>query len=197
MPADHVADVVALLGIDRHDVVQAAGLGSTSLSVGNARRLFQIVRRQEAEQAAAQVDAPPRRLRRRNGSRPNAPCAHRRPPSASAVISSPVTCLMTCGPVMNIWALTRLDDEVGQGRGIRCAAGTGSADQRDLRHGAGQQDVGVEDLAVAGQRVDPFLDASAAGVVDEDEGAAGLQRPVHHVGDFQRVHFAGRAAQGR
>ena len=27
------------------------------------------------------------------------------PPSASAVICSPVTCLMTWGPVMNIWAL--------------------------------------------------------------------------------------------
>ena len=26
------------------------------------------------------------------------------PPSASAVICSPVTCLMTWGPVMNIWA---------------------------------------------------------------------------------------------
>ena len=40
------------------------------------------------------------------------------PPSASAVICSPVTCLMTCGPVMNIWAWPRLDDEVGQRRGV-------------------------------------------------------------------------------
>ena len=64
-----------------------------------------------------------------------------------------------------------------------------------LRHDAREHHVVVEHLAVAGERIDALLHAGAAGVVDEDERAAGLQRSRHRVGDFQRVDFARRAAQ--
>ena len=114
------------------------------------------------------------------------------PPSASAVTVSPVTCLMTCGPVMNICALrVWMMKSVSAGT-VGGAAGAGAADQRDLRHRPGEHDVGVEDAAVAGQRVDALLHARAAGVVDEDERAAGLQRQLHHVGDLLAVDLAGR-----
>ena len=117
------------------------------------------------------------------------------PPRASAVICSPVTCLMTCGPVMNIWAWrVWMMKSVRAGR-VGGPAGTGAADERNLRHRAGEHDVGVEDPAVAGQRVDALLDAGAAGVVDEDERAAALERQLHHVGDLEGVDLAGGAAE--
>ncbi len=91
--------------------------------------------------------------------------------------------------------LARLDDEVGEGGRVGGAAGAGAADERDLRHGAGEHDVGVEDAAVAGQRVDALLNAGAAGVVDEDERAAALEGQLHHVGDLEGVDLAGGAAE--
>ena len=93
--------------------------------------------------------------------------------------------------------LARLNDEIGQRRAVGRAARARSADQRDLRHRAGQHHVGVEDLAIAGERIDAFLHARAARIVDEDERRAGLQRLLHDLGDFDGVHFAGRTAGHR
>ncbi len=91
--------------------------------------------------------------------------------------------------------LARLDDEVGQGRGVDRATGAGAGDDGDLRHDARQEDILVEHLAVAGQRVDTLLDAGATRVVDEDEGCARLERRVHRLGDLDVVHLA-RGATG-
>jgi hypothetical protein len=91
--------------------------------------------------------------------------------------------------------LAGLDDEVGQGRAVGRAAGAGAADEGDLRHGAGEHHVRVEDLAVAGERVDALLHPRAARVVDEDEGGAGLERLQHDLGDLDRVDLARRAAR--
>jgi hypothetical protein len=71
----------------------------------------------------------------------------------------------------HVRVLARHDDEVHQRRRIGGAAGAGAADdQRDLRHHAGEQHVGVEDVAVAGEGVDALLDARAAGVLEGDDG---------------------------
>src|SRR5205823_2913203 len=99
------------------------------------------------------------------------------------------------GPGDEHLGLARLNDEVGQRGGVGGAAGAGAADDRDLGHGAGEHDVGVEDTAVAGQRVDALLDAGAAGVVEEHERAAALERQLHHVGDLVGVDLAGGAAE--
>ena len=72
--------------------------------------------------------------------------------------------------------LVRLNDEIGQRRTVGRAARARSADQRDLRHRSGEHHVVVEDAPVAGEAVDAFLHARAAGIIDEDERAAGLQR---------------------
>jgi len=101
---------------------------------------------------------------------------------------------MTCGPVMKSWAWRVWMMKSVSAGAIGRAAGARPADQRDLRHHARQQHVGVEDLAVARQRVDAFLHARAARVVDEDEGRAGLQGHVHDVGDLLGVRLARRAA---
>ena len=66
------------------------------------------------------------------------------------------------------------DDEVHQRRRIGRAAGAGSGDDRDLRHDPRQQHVVVEDAAIAGQRVDPFLDPGPAGVLEGDQRDAEL-----------------------
>ena len=81
-----------------------SGLGSTLLSDGDRGRVLEVVRGQEAEQPAAEVEGLLVVLGDEVDDARSAPCGRRRPPSASAVICSPVTCLMTCGPVMNIWA---------------------------------------------------------------------------------------------
>ena len=54
------------------------------------------------------------------------------------------------------------DREVRNGRRIDRAARTRTHDQRDLRHNSGGQGVAQEDIGVAAQRDDSFLDACAA-----------------------------------
>ena len=51
--------------------------------------------------------------------------------------------------------LARLNDEIGERRAVRRPARARTADQRDLRHRAGKHHVGVEHLAVAGERSMP------------------------------------------
>ena len=175
-------------------ILASSGLGSTLLSGGTrggSSRLFEgrkLSRRRQIWIASWSSSA-------MKWITPECAMWASAPPRASAVICSPVTCLMTCGPVMNIWAWrVWMMKSVSAGR-VGGAAGAGAADQRDLRHGPGELDVGVEDPAVAGERVDALLDAGPARVVDEDERAAGVQRLLHHVGDLVRVDLAGRAAQ--
>ena len=57
--------------------------------------------------------------------------------------------------------------------------------------------VAAEDLAVQAERDDALLDAGAAGVVDADDRAAGLQREVHDLDDLLAVDLAERAAEDR
>ncbi len=58
------------------------------------------------------------------------------------------------------------DDEVHQRRRIRGATSTRTTDDSDLRDDAGQLNVAVEDLAIAGQGVDAFLDSSPSGILE-------------------------------
>ncbi len=88
-------------------------------------------------------------------------------------------------------------DEVGHRRRVDGAAGARPHDERDLRDHAGALNVPPEDLRVAGERDDAFLDARAAGVVDPDHGAAVLRRQVHHLADLLGEHLAQRAAEDR
>src|SRR5262249_55131728 len=46
-------------------------------------------------------------------------------------------------------------------------------------------------------RVDPLLDACPAGIVDENERAAGLESPLHDLGYFEGVDFSCGAAEHR
>ena len=74
--------------------------------------------------------------------------------------------------------------EVSQGGGVYGSAGAGAEDAADLRDDAGSEDVAFEDLAIAGEGVDAFLDARAAAVVQSDDRGAVLNGQVHHLADF-------------
>ena len=86
------------------------------------------------------------------------------------------------------------EDEVGDAGGVDRAAGAGAQDHRDLGDAAGGPGIAIEDVAVAGQRVDALLDARAAGVVYGDEGAFFAHGPVQAHGDVFAVLQAQRAA---
>ena len=86
------------------------------------------------------------------------------------------------------------EDEIGEGGGVDRASGAGAKDDRDLGDDPGGPRVAVEDLAVAGQRIDAFLDAGAAGVVDADERDAHLDGVIHDLGDLAGVHQPERSA---
>ena len=74
--------------------------------------------------------------------------------------------------------------EVREGGGVHRAAGAGTEDAAHLRHHARSEDVALEDLAEAGEGVDAFLDAGAAGIIQADDGRAGADRQVHHLADL-------------
>jgi predicted transcriptional regulator len=67
-------------------------------------------------------------------------------------------------------------------------------DHRDLRHHARRERVAEEDVGVAAERHDAFLDARAAGVVEADHGRAVAHREVHDLADLLRVRLGERAA---
>ena len=86
--------------------------------------------------------------------------------------------------------LARHDDEVHQRRRVGGTASTGAADDGDLGDDAGEQDVGVEDVAVTGEGVNAFLDTGAAGVLEGDDRDADLDGVAHDAGDLARLHLA-------
>ncbi len=87
--------------------------------------------------------------------------------------------------------------EVGDRGGVDRAARAGAHDQRDLRDHPGGVHIAAEDLAVQAERDDALLDPGAAGVVDADDRAAGLQREVHDLDDLLAEDLAERAAEDR
>jgi len=86
-------------------------------------------------------------------------------------------------------------DEVRDRRGVDGAAGARAHDAADLRDDSARERVAEEDVRVAGERLDAFLDPRAAGVVEPDHGRADLHREVHHLADLLGVGSGERAAE--
>src|SRR4029079_13042235 len=63
------------------------------------------------------------------------------------------------------------------------------------RHDPRGQRVAQEDVGVAAERGDAFLDTGAARVVEADDGSAVLDRQVHHLADLLGVGLRQRAAE--
>ena len=83
----------------------------------------------------------------------------------------------------------RLDheDEVGDGGRVDGAARAGSHDGGDLGDDAAGQGVAQEDIGIAAEREDAFLDARAAGIIESDDRRSSLHREVHDLDDLLRV----------
>ena len=90
----------------------------------------------------------------------------------------------------HVAGLLHHENEIGHGRGIHRSTGARSHDGGNLRDHAGSDGIAVENLAVAGERIDTFLDAGAAGIVEADEGLAGLERQIHDLADLLGMHLA-------
>src|SRR5208337_4655506 len=56
--------------------------------------------------------------------------------------------------------------------------------------------IAVEYLAVAGERIDAFLDTCAARLAEANVWLAGAKREVHYLADLFSVHFAEAARAG-
>src|SRR5215472_19203374 len=80
-----------------------------------------------------------------------------------------------------------LNNEISQRRTVRRTACARAANNRNLGNAAREHDVVVEDACVPGQTVSSFLHPRPAGIINEDEWAAGLQRELHHVRDLGAV----------
>ena len=89
------------------------------------------------------------------------------------------------------------DGEIGDRGRVDGAAGAGSHDRRDLRHDARRQRVAQEDVGVAAERDDAFLNARAAGIVQADDRRTQLERQVHDLDDLGGVGFRQRSAEHR
>ena len=87
------------------------------------------------------------------------------------------------------------EDEIGHRRGVDGAAGAWAGDDGDLGDHARGADVAEEDLAVAGQPLDPLLDPGPGRVVDADDRAAVALGQVHQLDDLLGEGFAERAAE--
>ena len=87
--------------------------------------------------------------------------------------------------------------EVGHRRRVDGTARTRTHDDRDLRDDAGRQDVAQEDVGVAAERRDAFLDPRAAGVVEPDDRRADLHRQVHDLADLLGVGLGQRSTEDR
>ena len=84
-------------------------------------------------------------------------------------------------------------NEVCQRGAVHRPSGAGTGNDGNLGHHAGRQHVTEEDVAVSRQGVHGLLDASAAGIVDADDGSSVLHRQVHDLADFSSVHLPQRS----
>ncbi len=77
------------------------------------------------------------------------------------------------------------DGEVGEGGRINGTAGAGTENSRNLGNYTGSEDIALENLGIAGQCVDAFLDTGATRVVKTDYGSSHLHGHIHDFADFQ------------
>ena len=90
------------------------------------------------------------------------------------------------------------EDEVHQGRAVNGTAGTGPHDDGQLGNDAGRRCVVHKNSAKAGQGIDAFLNASAAGIIDTDDRCPTLESHFLHLSNLMGMHFAkGSAFNGK
>jgi hypothetical protein len=89
------------------------------------------------------------------------------------------------------------DREVGDRWGIDGAARAWTHDDGKLRDHTRSQGVAQEDIGIAAEGHDPFLDASAARIVQADDRCPHLHRHVHDLADLLGVRLRETATEDR
>ena len=161
----------------------------------DARRLLEVVLRQEREQVAAVLEA---RVLVLGGEVRDAGLrvvGHRAAELLEVDLLAGDRLDHVGAGDEHVGGLLDHEDEVGDRGRVDGAAGARAHDQADLRDDARALDVAHEDVAVGAERDDALLDARAARVVDADHGAADLRRQVHDLAHLLAHHLAERAAE--
>ena len=194
---DHALDVVRLVGSVGDQRVELWRLAIDRVGGLRIRRRLEVRLRQEREQVAGVLDA-----RSFVGGDEVGDTGFR------GVRARPTEVLeahvLACDRLHDVGAgdehvrrALRHQHEVRDRRRVDGAAGAGSHDQRDLRNDTRRLHVPPEDLGVARERDDPFLDARAAGVVHPNDRAADLDGQVHHLADLLGKDLGEGAAEDR
>ena len=193
-----VVHVVRLARIVGHDVVEGRRpsdpIGS---SVGDDRRHLEVVLRQMRQQVARRVERA--RLVRRREMRDTASRRVRRRAAEEFRVDILVRHGLHHARSGDEHVARAFDHhgEVGDRRRIDGAAGARTEDDRDLRHDTGCEDVAQEDVGVAAERHDAFLDPRAAGIVETDDRRTDLHREIHDLADLLGVRLRQRATEDR
>ena len=89
------------------------------------------------------------------------------------------------------------DREVRHRRRVHRATRARPEDHGDLRNDSRRHDVAQEDLRVATERGDTFLDSRPAGIVETDDRRTDLHGEVHDLADLLGIRLGQRAAEDR
>src|SRR5271157_255186 len=192
---DHVLNVVRLIGFGGDDGVQALVNAVDGIGARFARRIFEVVGRNETEQLAHHAQAlgviVGHEVRHAG-----ALVVGHRPPELVLGDLFVGHRLDDVGPGdEHVRGFVHHQDEVGHGRRIDGAACARAHDGGDLWDDAGGQHITQEDVGVSRQRHYAFLNARAAGIVQSDNGSANTHRGVHDLHDFGSVGLRQRAAE--
>lgn len=155
---DHRVHVVRLVRAVRDERVQLAVLvgGREVRLLRVDRRLGEVVGRQVRQQLLDVLDGVLLVASTMWWATPDTALWVRAPPSSSKPTSSPVTVLMTSGPVMNmceVWSTMTVKSVIAGE--YTAPAGAGTDDQADLRDDTARMGVAAEDLAVGAEEATP------------------------------------------
>src|SRR5689334_6128120 len=89
------------------------------------------------------------------------------------------------------------DVEISDRRTVNGAAGAWPHDATDLRHDTARQRIAKENVGVATETDDAFLNTRATRIVETDDRGANLHREVHHLADLFRVSLGERTTKNR
>ena len=191
---NNIVHVIRSIGAFRHNGVESR-IGSCGIITGfNDRSIFHVVGRQEGEQVTNLFNAVFVVFSCElsyTGSTVVGHCA-----------AECFSCnLFTCYGFNNsragqehLGCFLNHVNEVGQSRGVYSAACRWSHDCGNLRNNAGCNGVAPENLAVAGEGIDSFLNTSSAGIVQAYARCTDFQSQFIYVNDFSCMHFTKGAA---
>ena len=180
---DHIAHIVGVVGIGRHDGGQFVAILLSCLKRQHGRALLTILR-QVAQQPAHLLEAVDVVGSREVGNPRPAGVCHGSSQflGAHLLIGNRLDYIGTRHK--HITGVLHHDRKVCHGRRIHRPPGTGAHDGRNLRDHTRCHHVAVKNIGIATQRAYTFLDACTAGVVETNDRCTVFHGKVHDLADF-------------